>query len=159
MHKQPEKRYEKEECIFRKLKTKTKSLNVSLRQFQSYKMLLFEFFLCAFKYLSGVAPDTLAHLQWNTLKYKLIVGSVIGTLTKTSILDATGLLELHFFSIFRQHIIEGAIFLYLFRKFNKIKGWGGIGNFFGGDSFIKWLVPTKLFWSFKRFLKLKTTFC
>ena len=132
MHKQPRKRYEKGECIFRKLKTKTKSLDVSLRQFQSYKMLLFDFFLCAFNHLSGVAPDTLSHLQWNTLKYKLIVGSVIATLTKISILDATGLLELHFFSIFRQHIIEGAIFLYLFRKFNKIRG-GEESDIFWGE--------------------------
>ena len=90
--------------------------------------------MCAFKHLSGVAPDTLSHLQWNTLKYKLIVGSVIATLTKISILDATGLLELHFFSIFRQHIIEGAIFLYLFRKFNKIRG-GEESDIFWGRFF------------------------
>ena len=91
-------------------------------------MLLFDFFLCAFKHLSGVAPDTLSHLQWNTLKYKLIVGSVIATLTKISILDATGLLELHFFSIFRQHII-------IFSESLTRLGVGRNRIFFGGRFF------------------------
>ena len=95
-------------------------------------MLLFEFFLCAFKHLSGVAPDTLAHLQWNTLKYKLIVGSVIGTLTKTSILDATGLLELHFFSIFRQHIIEELFFFIFSESLTRLRG-GEESEIFSGE--------------------------